>query len=92
MIRRKGKMTKLLIALAMTVALVAPAAASYQKAAASYQKKVRAQVIPPKKYDHFYPGRVTIRRLDSSSLPCRPNSMSTRCRPSALVGQNELIA
>jgi hypothetical protein len=85
MIRRKGKMTKLLIALAMTVALVAPAAASYQK-------KVRAQVIPPKKYDHFYPGRVTIRRLDSSSLPCRPNSMSTRCRPSALVGQNELIA
>jgi hypothetical protein len=39
-------MKKLLIALATTVALVGPAAASYQK-------KVRAQVIPPKKYDHL---------------------------------------
>jgi hypothetical protein len=44
---------------------------------ASYQKKVRAPVIPPHKYDHPYPGRVTIARIDSTSLPCRPNSMST---------------
>jgi len=45
---------------------------------ASYQKKVRAPVIPPHKYDHPYPGRTTITRGDSASLPCRPNSMSTR--------------
>ena len=45
---------------------------------ASYQIKVRAPVIPPHKYDHPYPGRVTIIRNDSGSLPCRPNSMSTR--------------
>jgi len=56
---------------------------------ASYQIKVRAPVIPPHKYDHFYQGRVTIIRNDSGSLPCRPNSMSTRLGCAFLEGLDE---
>ena len=62
-----------LLFLASTALLLATGTAH-----ASYQIKVIAAVIPPHKYDHLYPGRVTIIRNNESSLPCRPNSMSTR--------------